>query len=528
MTHTAPASTGEQFEKCIAVIREAAVEILLLLNAHFDEGKDPRWFLEQLDIARLSMGGWGAVAKRLKLNDAELTQFTLQLRHLQQLVPHYESGQSVTENQLIAALRFVAALENLRARQKLLSYTTLLKVTDAQQTHGLEQLRALELMIKSLVMQAWSDPERLRNHLKMQFGADRVRRWLRIGDRNDVLSGMRFSELALLLIDKKEFSQHYARLFNDSSVLNLFLEPRKTLQTFLDDIRQIRTTVIANQPLTSNQLSLLESYYPQITGPVQRAWEEGRTKTNPAHLLKEAGVGLDAFWEQARKRDRAAGGDEMPIRDNIDPPAKRAARSREERDVMLSGALWGAVGVMVLLMVIGAFWMFSSGSSVPASRGSGISVPIAEDRQRTSPKEELSNMGIPRDENNFRSAIDRNDTKVVSMFLRTGMNWKLSWTEQAMAADNSEVLEMLLRYRLQMDENRPCRRFITTLSHEMLAGKKLTSIGKEYLRAFCAREPVVERQRYEMEQAQLRYKAEPSDENKKQADIQTAIYNVID
>lgn len=195
---------------------------------------------------------------------------------------------------------------------------------------------------------------------------------------------------------------------------------------------------------------------------------------------------------------------------------------------MLSGALWGAVGVMVLLMVIGAFWMFTSGLSVPNTRGSGITVPITEDRQRTSPKEELSNMGIPRDENNFRSAIDRNDTKVVSMFLRTGMNWKLSWTEQAMESDYNEVLDMLLRYRLQMDENRPCRRFITTLSHEMLAGKKLTSTAKNYLRAFCTRDPVVERQRYEMEQAQLRYNADPSDENRKLADIQSAIYDVID
>jgi hypothetical protein len=35
------------------------------------------------------------------------------------------------------------------------------------------------------------------------------------------------------------------------------------------------------------------------------------------------------------------------------------------------------------------------------------------------------------------------------------MSWKLSWTEQAMANDYTDVLEMLLRYRLQMEENRP-------------------------------------------------------------------------
>ncbi|WP_257000338.1 STY4199 family HEPN domain-containing protein, partial [Enterobacter hormaechei] len=76
--------TREQFEHCLAAIRQASVEILLLLNVHVSEGKDPRWFLEQLDSARLGLGGWGAVA-----NDAEMTAFTLQLRLLQQRVPQY-------------------------------------------------------------------------------------------------------------------------------------------------------------------------------------------------------------------------------------------------------------------------------------------------------------------------------------------------------------------------------------------------------------------------------------------------------
>ncbi|MBK4711619.1 hypothetical protein JJQ47_13820, partial [Enterobacter cloacae] len=76
--------TREQFEHCLAAIRQASVEILLLLNVPVSEGKDPRWFLEQLDSARLGLGGW---------NDAEMTAFTLQLRLLQQRVPQYESGQ---------------------------------------------------------------------------------------------------------------------------------------------------------------------------------------------------------------------------------------------------------------------------------------------------------------------------------------------------------------------------------------------------------------------------------------------------
>jgi hypothetical protein len=140
----------EQFEHCLAVIRQASVEILLLLNVHASEGKDPRWFLEQLDSARLALGGWGAVAKKLNLNDAEMSEFTLQLRLLQQRVPQYESGQDVSENQLIAAMRFVTALEHLRLQQPLLTYSTELGQAAIQQQQAHKQVRAIELMIKGL------------------------------------------------------------------------------------------------------------------------------------------------------------------------------------------------------------------------------------------------------------------------------------------------------------------------------------------------------------------------------------------
>jgi len=137
-----------QFEQCIGIIRLASVEILLLLDLRVSEGKDPRWFLEQLDTARLGLGGWGPVAKRLNLNDAEMSDFTLQLRLLQQRVPQYESGQDVSENQLIAAVRFVTSLEHLRLQQPLLSYNTdLAPGNESQQLQAHKQVPARELMI---------------------------------------------------------------------------------------------------------------------------------------------------------------------------------------------------------------------------------------------------------------------------------------------------------------------------------------------------------------------------------------------
>jgi len=520
----------EQFERCLGIIRQASVEILLLLKVHVTEGKDPRWFLEQLDTARLGLGGWAAVAKRLNLNDAELSQFTLQLRLLQQRVPQYESGQEVSDNQLIAATRFVTSLEHLRMQQPLLTYSTELGDSDhAQQQQAQKQVRALEMTIKGLILQAWPDPVRLNNHLKTLFSADKVRRWLRQGERNDVLSGMLFSELALMLVDKKEFSRSYAPLFNDPSMLTLLVEPRKTLQTYLDDLRVIRNKIIAQQPLSSAQTLLLNNYYQQIAGPVQRAFEEGRTRVNPAGLLAEGASEVHAFWETARKKRKASGDDIFEVRDTIDKPRRRPDRTPEQRDHLISVGLWGAVGVMVIAMLVGGVWLVSEGSepAQAATAATPVSTVAEEIRDAPTSRGTLNQMGITWDENNFRSAIDRNDTRVTLLFLKAGMDWKVSWTERSLAVGNAAVLDVLMRYRLQMTEEKPCRQFITTLSHAMSAGEALTPLRKEYLRAFCTVPAVVERQRREVDQATRRAKAQPNTSAEKWQTIQTAIYEVI-
>ena len=108
-----------------------------------------------------------------------MTAFTLQLRLLQQRVPQYESGQDVSENQLIAAMRFVTSLEYLRLQQPLLTYETGRVPEKESQLQAQKQVRAIELMIKGLIQQAWPDPVRLNNHLKTLFNAERVRRWLK-------------------------------------------------------------------------------------------------------------------------------------------------------------------------------------------------------------------------------------------------------------------------------------------------------------------------------------------------------------
>ncbi|MCU6316485.1 hypothetical protein KWH52_17395, partial [Proteus mirabilis] len=136
----------------------------------------------------------------------------------------------------------------------------------------------------------------------------------------------------------------------------------------------------------------------------------------------------------------------------------------EQREQLISGALWGAVGVMVIAIVAGGFWLVTSSKPQPAAVSAAEAAPPQEMRETPSSRETLTRMGVTWDENNFRSAINRNDTRVTQLFLQGGMDWKLSWTEEAMSAGYDDVLELMLRYRQNMVEEKPCRRFINTLS----------------------------------------------------------------
>lgn len=526
--HTASHYSGDQFEHCLSVIRQAATEILSLLKVHGAEAKDPRWFLQQLEQARLNLGGWANVARRLNLNDAEISDFTLQLRHLQQVVPVYERGQAVTDNQLIAALRFVAALEFVRQKQPRLKFTSLPgEDGSVHQEQAQRQMRAITLTLKALITQAFPDATRLNDSLKLQFGADNVRRWLANSDAGDILSGMLFSDLALLIVDKKAFARHYSPLFNAAAALTFLAEQRVTLHAFLEDCRVMRNAILAQRPLTTTEMVLLDNYQHQITGPVQRAFEQGRTRVNPTAFLTVDSNELSHFWENARHKDSALGGDRQPVRENIEPPKTQQIRSPEDRDQMISTVLWGAVGVVMLGMAFASLWMFNNVTPTESAAQVSEAQVDAPEREIPSPREKLANMGISWDINSLRSAIDRNDTRVTMLFLQGGMTWQLAWTEQAQSFRYDDVLELLLRYRLQMDEPKPCRRFINTLSHAMGNGESLTAVRKAYLQAFCATPAVVERQRYNVAQAKRRAAATQDTQNKKWLTIQSAIYSAI-
>ena len=340
---------------------------------------------------------------------------------------------------------------------------------------------------------------------------------------------MTFSELALLIVDKKAFTRYYSSLFNHSTSLTFLAEQRLTLHTFLDDVRRMRNTLLAHHPLTEMECQLLDLYTEQITTPVQHAYEQGRTRVNPASLMVADGSEIQRYWTLARDFTHAWGVDGKPIADSIERLSHKARERADTRERIAAAVLWGAVAVSVLGMALGGISLLTS-SPEPwpyVEPPQPVVVTEAESPSPTSPREMLARRGILWDRNALRSAIDRNDTEVTTLFLRAGMTWQLAWTDAAMAAQHEDVLNLLLGYHLQMDEPKPCRRFINTLTHELSQGAQLTAIRKSYLQSFCTTPAVVARQRLAVDNAERRSKATGDADSKKWLAIQKSVYDVI-
>lgn len=521
-----------QFERCLNVIRHASTEILSLLHIQVVEVKDPLWFLDQLEQAHINLQGWANVALRLNLNDAEMSDFTLQLRRLQKVVPVYRRGQPVSNNQMIAALRFVSALESLRRKQPLLSFSSLPGDDSGErQEQAQRQMRVLKLTLKALISAVWPDPSTLNNHLTQQFGTGKVRQWLAHSEGDDVLSGMIFTELALLVVDKQSYASYYAALFNSVPALTFLTEPRMTLHLFLEDCRVMRHAIVDNRPLTTTEIALLDNYVQQITTPIQHAYAQGWTSVNPAAFTERDGSECQRFWERIRSKDRALGGDRQPLFDHIERMKKPGLRITEDPAQRIVGALRKMTGTaMVLsgvtsLIMLVSLWM--SGQPTTDEPVAEAEKPMIEipNPSELLPFEKLDKMGIGWDTNSLRAAIDRNDTQVAMLFLQGGMRWQVAWTEQALVSDHDDVLELLLRYRSQMNEPNPCHRFMMTLEHAMVNGEALTPMRKLYLHAFCTTPGVVEHQRDTFLQAKRRAAIKPNARNKKWLKIQASIYH---
>ncbi|HLO78281.1 MAG TPA: STY4199 family HEPN domain-containing protein [Magnetospirillum sp.] len=290
--------------------------------------------------ARLSGSG---VAASLGLSDDELGTFEKLLRDLGNRTRVEPVGDAAIRNAMIAALRFLdfcTLIGNRLDRREL--EARLLPATDDELAR--KQLRALELLLRSLVTERYGGQEKLREALGKLYGEEQVKKWLASADPGDLLSGTVFSDLAGMFVNKREYPERYQDLFKDTDYLIYLKEQRQTLQAFLDDVRRFRNVVAHNKRISPVQLTLLDLYYREFVDPVEQAHKQGRVAVNPADFLTVGKDALDGYFKGLRE-------DTQAIRDDIQL-LTTITRAIDQRTVMIA---WGVKALMVATVISSLF-----------------------------------------------------------------------------------------------------------------------------------------------------------------------------
>ncbi|MCL6746986.1 STY4199 family HEPN domain-containing protein [Kosakonia sp. R1.Fl] len=489
---TAPACHHD-LTRCLILSGDAFGQILPLLDIPVQEQPSPEAFYQSLQQARQNLGSWKDVAQRLNLSEQEITQFTQTLRTLNKLLDRHDNAQPAGKNLTIAALRFLAQLERLKEKQPLLTYSTdLHKDGEEKQLRSLQQVRALELMIRSLINEAYSNQQALLQHLRTLFGEARVKTWLNVADRDDVLSGTLFSELSSLFVDKKEYATHYSPLYQYTPLLSFMNDKRKTLQTFLDDIRAIRNRLAHHKRVTSVHTALVNYYYQEIADPVQEAFDEGRVQVNPDRYFDAGEAEVRQYFNKmAEKMDRL-GDDLQEVKERLERQNEKLDDIKQDTGFLRKNIVWvlGGIGVLIVgsVLTFGTSTRTLVNTEAIRSDVNEVGKTVAGVKKETSadPRKELANIGIAWEEKNIRAAIERGDTRVVSLFMDGGMNWKLYYAEKALIADHKDTLAVLLHHASLMDEQQGCARMNSVLLQIVDHGDALTPMQTQFLKTFCS------------------------------------------
>ena len=219
---------------------------------------------------------------------------------------------------------------------------------------GRKRVRALELVVRSLVDERHASQESLVANLREMFGDRVVDKWLQSADRDDVLSGTAFSELASIFVNKEEFA-NYEHLYDDTPFLTLLREKRKTIQSFLDDIRRIRNALAHNKRISNVQLSLLDIYYDELMSPVEHAHDSGQTTVSPEKYLQVSDQDLNDYFSNLHDDVMSVKDDIADLKESLvsrmDAVSADTAQIKETTHRINKRLAWTVAGVGVAVVV---------------------------------------------------------------------------------------------------------------------------------------------------------------------------------
>lgn len=467
------------------IIAEAHRQLAGLLGVPRPENNSVEAGYLMFDDARKENVTWEKVGELLGLNRQQIINYIDLLRVLRGCDDLQNADPATLNKYLIASLQTVSLLELVKHRHSQLSWDSDYNLPERiSGDNAVRQMRAIELLIREVIDEAWADQQKLTARVRLLFKETEAAKIIKNAEKGNILSGTLLDQLRIIFSNKEDYPDYYDAYFDSASALNYAPTTRETLGYFLQELNYIRNKIAHHKKLTESEMLLLNEYFDQVVEPLRKAHQAGRLQTNPDTLYNAPNEAVEQYQQQIAKLN--------------------VAMDRNGKDIKTINrkTTWVLAGIVGLIAITGVTLHFSGGSFVNTEiikdKVSDVQAKLGKVKQETSvdPRKELANLGVQWDRGTMEQAIRHGDLRTVKLFNEGGMTWNTlfltaamrEWYSQGQSKNIAETIEYVVAH----PENRipgseyDCRGAVDAMRERQKAGVLNEELNGKIIRLICA------------------------------------------
>jgi hypothetical protein len=201
------------------------------------------------------------IAEKLKINESNLGLF-------EDTLYAYFKSQNNPNIEKTSSLRLLMWLETISKNLNIELSIDLLE-TNTNEDISFKKVRAIELILRSLINEQIGNNEELISILVGIFKNDVIEKWKNSSDETGILSGTTFSELSNILLNKNIFLS-IEEIFSNQTI-EIGNSNKESLRYLLEDIRIIRNSIAHNKKLSLIQIEVLNNHFNIITESISKS-----------------------------------------------------------------------------------------------------------------------------------------------------------------------------------------------------------------------------------------------------------------
>ena len=201
------------------------------------------------------------IAEKLKINESLLGIF-------EDTLFNYFKSLNNPNNEKTASLRLLMWLETI-SKNLNIKLNIDLSSANLNEDTTFKQVRAIELILRSVIHEQIGNNEELLTILSNIFKNEVIEKWKSSSDETGILSGTTFSELSNILLNKNIFLS-IEDIFS-TQLTDIGGNNKESLRYLLEDIRIIRNSVAHNKKLSLIQIEVLNNHFQIITESISKS-----------------------------------------------------------------------------------------------------------------------------------------------------------------------------------------------------------------------------------------------------------------